>query len=67
MSVNTILCIVFIIEMICFPACIDRNIRRAYGRIFNTRIDTKIYHVIFYSCAILVCILFVLMQFGVIV
>lgn len=67
MSVNIILCIVFIIEMICFPACIDRNIRRAYGRIFNTRIDTKIYNNIFYFCATFICVLFVMTQFGVII
>lgn len=67
MTGHIICCIAFIIQMICFPACLSTDIRRTYGRIFNTRIDTKIYHVIFYSCAILVCILFVLMQFGVIV
>jgi hypothetical protein len=65
MSINVILCIVFIIEMICFPACINVNIRRAYGRIFGTRIDTKIYTNIFYFCAIFVCVLFVLMQLGI--
>ena len=64
-SVNAVLCIVFIIEMICFPACISEDIRRAYGRVFNTRIDTKIYTNIFYFCAIFVCVLFVLMQLGI--
>lgn len=67
MTGNVICCIAFIVQMICFPACLSIDIRRAYGRIFNTRIDTKIYHGIFYFCAILICILFILMQFGVII
>jgi hypothetical protein len=67
MSVGVLSCIVFIIQLICFPACINIDIRRAYGRIFQTRIDTKIYHYVFYCCAIFICILFVMIQFGVII
>lgn len=64
MSINVILCIIFIIEMICFPACISTDIRREYGRIFHTKIDTKIYNNIFIFCATFVCVLFIIIQFG---
>jgi hypothetical protein len=46
----------FSIMLICFPAVNFINVRRWYGRIFNTRIDTTIYHILFYISAI--CVLF---------
>ena len=33
----------FITAMICFPAIFNVDIRRRYGKIFGTRIDTTIY------------------------
>ena len=35
-----------ITAIICFPATINVDIRRRYGRIFGTRIDTTIYGMI---------------------
>lgn len=52
--------IVFLIQMICFPACINTDIRRQYGRVFHTRVDTDIYNKVFYCMAICVIILFII-------
>lgn len=37
----------FFIAVMCFIAIHNIDVRRWYGRIFNTRIDTKIYNDIF--------------------
>lgn len=54
--------IVFLIQIICFPACINANIKRQYGRVFNTRVDTDIYDKVFYTCAICIIVLFIIMR-----
>jgi hypothetical protein len=51
----------FITAIICLPAVRNVDIRRRYGRIFGTRIDTTIYHKIFYSAITTVIILFFIM------
>ena len=48
----------FIIAIICFPATFNVDIRRRYGKIFGTRIDTTIYRKVFYSATAIVIILF---------
>ncbi len=53
--------VAFITAMICFPATINVDIRRRYGRIFGTRINTTIYSKIFYSMIAIVIILFLIM------
>ena len=50
----------FIIALICFPATLNDDMRRKYGRIFGTRIDTKIYHKILYGATACVCVLFII-------
>lgn len=60
MIVHVLYWIAFAVAMICFPATVNVDARRAYGRIFNTRINTKIYRKIFYSAIACVCILFVI-------
>jgi hypothetical protein len=52
--------IAFIIMLVCFPAVNFIDVRRWYGRIFNTRIDTKIYNKIFYISIICVFILYII-------
>jgi len=54
--------ITFIIMLICFPAVNFIDVRRRYGRIFNTRIDTKIYNYIFYVSAICVLVLYLIIK-----
>mgnify|MGYP003292254218 FL=1 len=58
MIIHILYWIAFIIAVICFPATISENVRRNYGHIFKTRIDTKIYHKIFYSMIFIIIILF---------
>ena len=65
MSIHVLYWIAFCIEMICLPACINIDARRAYGRIFGTSINTTIYHNIFYFCATFVIVVFIFMQLGV--
>lgn len=54
--------IAFLIQMICFSATLNEDIRRRYGRVFNTSINTDIYHKVFYGCAITVLALFAVMN-----
>ena len=54
--------IAFIITIICFPAINNIDVRRRYGRIFNTRIDTNIYKNIFYISFACIIILYLIIQ-----
>lgn len=56
--------IAFIVAMICFPAAINVDVRRAYGRIFQTRIDTMIYRKICYGALACVYALFIVIIMG---
>lgn len=49
----------FIVQMIVYPAVINIDWRRRYGRIFGTRIDTDIYNKIFKTAFVCVCALFI--------
>lgn len=55
--------IAFLIQVVCFPATLSEDVRRCYGRVFNTAINTDIYDKIFYGCATTVLTLFILMNF----
>lgn len=48
----------FFIAVMCFIAIHNIDVRRWYGRIFNTRIDTKIYNDIFYYMVLCVFALY---------
>ena len=49
----------FAIQIITFPAAINIDWRRKYGRIFGTRIDTTIYQQISQAAFACVCALFI--------
>ena len=61
MIIHILYLTLFIIVVFCFPATVNDNICRAYGRIFGTRIDTKIYHKILYGATASICILFIIL------
>jgi hypothetical protein len=52
----------FTVMLICFPAVNFVNVRRWYGRIFNTRIDTKIYNKIFYVSILCLLIIYIIIR-----
>lgn len=52
--------VTFIIALICFPAVNFMSVKRWYGRIFNTRVDTNIYDKIFYVMIVCVLILYII-------
>ena len=60
MIIHILYLIAFITALICLPATMNVDIRRRYGRIFGTRIDTTIYRKVFYSMIAIVIILFLI-------
>ena len=61
-SIHGLYWMAFIIMLFCFPATVSVEVRRFYGRIFNTPIYTNIYGNIFYFSAIIALVLYVIIR-----
>ena len=64
MIIRILYWIAFTIAVVCWLPMTNIDIRRFYGRIFGTRIDTKVYQYIFYPAAVCVCVLCLIMFMG---